>query len=207
MLTTPSEFHCFGELELGPWPALAHVWGPGTWAEIIAIVEPQSRQITLLDFAGSFFWPKKVQKYFSFIMDDHDVCRPEMQYNTGFNNDSYPWYYHTFCQANSVGDRAAKSFVGIWVEALWAILCFMCWICNFLIWRWDRRFENFDLGASPEVPKWWLKSKYISQYLSWFFHPEATMFCIPYNTRVRMAVFYKPDYNRYLYSEKGLYQY
>ena len=71
----------------------------------------------------------------------------------------------------------------------------------------DQLAGAFDLGVSPEVPKWWLKSKYISQYLSWFFHPEATMFCIPYNTRVTMAVFYKPDYYRYLYSEKGLYKY
>ena len=30
--------HCFEELELGPGPALAHMCGPGTWAEIIAIV-------------------------------------------------------------------------------------------------------------------------------------------------------------------------
>ena len=34
----PSDFHCFGELELGPWPAFAHMYGPGTWEEIIAIV-------------------------------------------------------------------------------------------------------------------------------------------------------------------------
>ena len=40
----PSGFHLFGELELGPWPALApgHMCRPGTWAEIIVIVEPWS---------------------------------------------------------------------------------------------------------------------------------------------------------------------
>ena len=42
MLLLQFDFHCLGELELGPWPALAHMCGPDTWAEIIAIVEPQS---------------------------------------------------------------------------------------------------------------------------------------------------------------------
>ena len=42
ILTQPSDFHCFGELELGLGPVLAHMCGPGTWAEIIAIVEPRS---------------------------------------------------------------------------------------------------------------------------------------------------------------------
>ena len=42
ILTQPSDLHCFGELELGPWPALAYMRGPGTWAESRAIVEGQS---------------------------------------------------------------------------------------------------------------------------------------------------------------------
>ena len=37
-----SDFHCFGELELWPRPALAIMCWPSTWAEIIAIVEHQS---------------------------------------------------------------------------------------------------------------------------------------------------------------------
>ena len=45
-LTWPLDFYCFGELELGPGPALAKSWPqmccPGTWAENTAIVEPQS---------------------------------------------------------------------------------------------------------------------------------------------------------------------
>ena len=32
----------FGEVELGPGPAFAHMCWPGTWAEIVAIAEPQS---------------------------------------------------------------------------------------------------------------------------------------------------------------------
>ena len=36
------QVQCFGELELGPGPALTHKCWPCTWAEIIAVVEPQS---------------------------------------------------------------------------------------------------------------------------------------------------------------------
>ena len=41
-INTTIHLHCFGELELGPGPALAHMCWPGTKAEIIAIVEPRS---------------------------------------------------------------------------------------------------------------------------------------------------------------------
>ena len=38
ILAQPSYLHCFGELELRPGPALAHMCWTGTWAEIRAIV-------------------------------------------------------------------------------------------------------------------------------------------------------------------------
>ena len=149
MLTRPSDFHCFGELELGPWPALAHMWGPGTWAEIISIAEPQSRQITLLDFAG-IFWPKKVQKYF--YLSWMTMMSVVLKCNTILVPTMILVLDTTTLFAKQI-QLAAKSFVGIWVEALWAILCLMCWICNFLIWRWDRRNENFVLFISRQTTK------------------------------------------------------
>ena len=58
-LTLPSNLHCFEELKLGPWPALAHKCWPGTWAEIIAIVEPQS---WLKGFVFSWFFEEEKTK-------------------------------------------------------------------------------------------------------------------------------------------------
>ena len=56
ILTRPSDFHCFGKLELGRWPTLALMCasGPGRWAEItsIAIVEPRSRRLTDRQVSG-----------------------------------------------------------------------------------------------------------------------------------------------------------
>ena len=55
ILTRPSNFHCFGELEPWPWPALAHLC---TWAEIIGSVEPLS-WLTARSVASLFFYFSK----------------------------------------------------------------------------------------------------------------------------------------------------
>ena len=60
----PSYFRCFGELELWPGPALAHICWPGTWAEIIAIAEPPQPRSWLTARSVASFFPdfSKIQK-------------------------------------------------------------------------------------------------------------------------------------------------
>ena len=61
ILTRPSDFHCLGELELWPWTALIHMCWAGIWAEILAIVEPQS-WLTSRSVASYFPGFSKIQK-------------------------------------------------------------------------------------------------------------------------------------------------
>ena len=70
ILTQPSNFHYFGELELWPWPTLAYMCWPGTWAEIIAIVEPQSWLTARSDWSVSSFFPN-----FSKIQEKRRPCK------------------------------------------------------------------------------------------------------------------------------------
>ena len=79
ILKQPSDFHCFEELEVGPGPALAHMCRPGTSAEIIAIVEPQS---WLTARSMALFIPdfSKIQKNESLLRDFSKAHAPGWSY-------------------------------------------------------------------------------------------------------------------------------